>query len=49
MFEGFSSQVDKGYEWEQMLDYTNYYDDAVQGFPILVYAGEWDQRDGPST
>ena len=32
-----------------MLDYTNYYDDAVQGFPILVYAGEWDQRDGPST
>lgn len=34
-----------------MIDYTEWYDFNFfyTKVPIIVYAGEWDQRDGPST
>lgn len=35
-----------------MIDYTSFYDSfssATKGPNFLVYAGQWDQRDGPTT
>ena len=33
-----------------MIDYTYWYDEMFSiGYQVLLYAGEWDQRDGPTT
>lgn len=33
-----------------MLDAIQWFDDLISiGYEILIYAGEWDQRDGPTT
>ena len=38
----------QAYSWEELLDYSKYYDSNLdQGNPILVFTGEYDQKDGP--
>lgn len=50
VWESGSGAVGEGYSSDQMLDYTVYYDDLVKnGVNTLVYAGQWDSRDGPVT
>lgn len=42
-----SDDVDKAYLHQGMLDYTYYYDEFIRnGYPTLIYTGEFDQRDG---
>lgn len=50
VFQHSSQEVAQAYDFEEMTDYTDWYDQVFSSkIPILLYAGEWDQRDGPST
>ena len=49
IFEMESAAVDKAYAAETMLDWSPYYDKIIGDVHILVYSGEYDQRDGPLT
>ncbi len=51
VFEHSSAKVAEAYDFEEMTDYTDWYDlnFFYNKVPIIIYAGEWDQRDGPST
>ena len=50
IYDPVSANVAKAYMWEKMLDYANWYDKLLDlNIPVLVYAGEWDQRSGPAT
>jgi hypothetical protein len=50
IYESSSENVAKNYAFEEMLDWTSFYDRALsRGKRIVVYAGEYDQRDGPTT
>lgn len=51
VFESNSKSVADAYDNELMDDYSYYYDWLIstEGKHTLIYAGEWDQRDGPTT
>jgi len=34
---------------ENLEDYTRYVEYLVRRIPVLIYAGEFDEKDGPST
>ena len=43
-----SKRVSTAFNKDKIIDYTSYYQDLVDmGFPLLVYAGEFDALDGP--
>jgi hypothetical protein len=51
-----SDAVDAAYKYESMLDWTYYYDMLfpmpdrnTYNLDVLVYEGEYDQRDGPTS
>ena len=49
-FESSSQRVYDAYQFEEMDDYTGYYEWLfTNNKHTLIYAGEWDQRDGPVT
>ena len=50
VWESASDKVAEGYASDQMMDYTSYYDWLItSGIQTLIYAGQWDSRDGPVT
>lgn len=52
VFEPSSKRVGEAFAPDQMIDYMSYYDaftSAAKGPNFLIYAGQWDNRDGPST
>ena len=53
MFEPISQRVSDAFDADQMIDYMAWLDSASSGKPdspnILIYAGQWDNRDGPTT
>ena len=50
IWEASASKVGEAYLFEEMTDYTEKYDDFLGlGYKTLIYAGQWDQRDGPVT
>jgi hypothetical protein len=51
VFEPSSSRVGAAFDGDAMIDYTSYLDYAVGLLSpnILIYAGQWDNRDGPTT
>jgi hypothetical protein len=45
-----SSAVNQAFSGDQLIDYTQYITNLVAlKLPLLIYAGEWDARDGPKT
>jgi len=51
VFEPSSAQVGAAFEPDAMIDYASYLDNTVGILSpkILIYAGQWDNRDGPVT
>jgi hypothetical protein len=50
VFEAPSQKVYEHYAYEIMEDYTQYFDFLMgANYKTLVYAGQWDSRDGPIT
>jgi hypothetical protein len=50
IFQHQNADVAKAYDFEEIKDYTEWYDIMLQdGVTLLIYAGEWDTRDGPQT
>ena len=51
VFEPSSSRVGEAFEGDAMIDYMSYLDYSVGLLSpnILIYAGQWDNRDGPTT
>lgn len=50
IYEHGSSRVAQAYDFEEMLDWTPFYDKSLdRKMRMIVYAGEFDQRDGPLT
>lgn len=50
MYEPDSHRVAEAYDFEEMLDWSSFYDGSLErGMKLLVYAGEYDARDGPVT
>lgn len=48
IFEPHSAQVDKLFKFDNLIDYSGYYDYLIEeDHPLLVMAGEFDLRDGP--
>jgi len=51
IFEMGSDKVDEELVQDNLLDYVDYYEDLVGSkfsSPVLIYAGEFDARDGAS-
>jgi hypothetical protein len=45
-----SSKVRAAFIMDQMLDYSSYVEKLIAAkIPLLIYAGEFDDRDGPKT
>ena len=45
-----SDKIYQAYKFEKMLDYSYWYNKLIEdGINTLIYAGEWDQRSGPTT
>jgi len=50
VYEPSSERVAEAYDFEEMFDWSSFYDEVLYNeTPMLVYAGEYDQRDGPLT
>lgn len=50
IYESSSERVYNAYQAEEMEDYSKYYEWMfTNNQNLLIYAGEWDQQDGPST
>ncbi|CDW71101.1 serine carboxypeptidase [Stylonychia lemnae] len=50
IYESSSQNVYEAYAYEEMIDWTSFYDRALQRkMRLIIYAGEYDQRDGPLT
>ncbi|CDW84139.1 kex1 protein precursor [Stylonychia lemnae] len=49
IWEKKNQQVANALNSESMFDSTNWFDMLYEDKPVLIYAGQWDQRDGPST
>lgn len=50
VFEMGSSAVDAAFTMDNLINYTNVYEDLLaMGLHLLVYAGEMDAQDGPKT
>lgn len=52
VFEPSSDRVGAAFYADQMIDYSAFYDSFTNGQNgpnFLVYAGQWDNRDGPVT
>ena len=48
VFQHQSSAVSQAFDFEEVADFTAWYDRLLaEGVALLVYAGEWDTRDGP--
>jgi len=44
-----SQAVSDALNSESMFDVVDWLDQVLDDVPVLIYAGEWDQRDGPTT
>lgn len=50
MYTPSSGIVGQAYDAEEMEDYTYIFSDILaRKLPVLIYAGEFDERDGPKT
>jgi len=50
IYEPGSGRVADAYDYEEMIDWSPFYDMIIgSNHPVIVYAGEYDQRDGPVT
>lgn len=52
VFEPISARVAAAFEGDENIDYMSYYDAFTSGQSgpnFLIYAGQWDNRDGPTT
>ncbi|CDW85332.1 serine carboxypeptidase [Stylonychia lemnae] len=50
IYERSSRRVSQSYDFEEMLDWSVYYDKCIEKkMKLIIYAGEYDQRDGPLT
>ena len=50
IYEKSSGRVAEAYDFEEMMDWTPFYDKSLdKKMKLIVYAGEYDQRDGPLT
>ena len=50
IYEPGSERVGEAYDFEEMIDWSSFYDKSIyEGMKMIVYAGEFDQRDGPVT
>ena len=46
----FSESVEKAFTMDNMIDYSRYFEMLIaEKSPVLVYAGEFDIKDGPRT
>jgi len=51
VFEPISDRVAKAFDGDSMIDYMQWLDYKKNGDGpnIIIFAGQWDNRDGPST
>jgi hypothetical protein len=50
VYEWSSKNVSDAYNFEMALDWSKYYDNILTGeIGILIYSGEYDLTDGPTT